>query len=100
MREYRGIKKAAGETKHLNGYNGRVQINYDPSDKTVWADYFPDVNSWKRYHNPDIISIFTKEPMTMIDIKNAIKFELSEIERYEAEMAIEKSRNLEYREEW
>lgn len=99
MREYRGIKKAAGETKHLDGWNGRVQINYDPSDKTVWADYFPEVNSWKRYHDPDIISIFTRHPMTMIDIKNAIGFELSEIERYEAEMAIENSYNLEYRED-
>ena len=35
MRKYRGIKKAAGETKYLDGWNGRVQINYDPSDKTV-----------------------------------------------------------------
>ena len=99
MREYRGIKKAAGETKYLTGYNGRVQINYDPSDKTVWADYFSDVNSRKLYFDPNIISIFTKHPMTMEEIKSQIKIEIADKKQYEAEMKIEHENQLRYAKE-
>ena len=76
-----GIKKAASETKNLNYWNGRVQINYDPSDGTVWADYFPDVNSWKEYHDRRIISFFTRRPMTMAEIESEIMFEIAEREK-------------------
>ena len=76
-----GIKKAASETKNLNYWNGRVQINYDPSDGTVWADYFPDVNSLKEYHDRRIISFFTRRPMTMAEIESEIMFEIAEREK-------------------
>ena len=76
-----GIKKAASETKHLNYWNGRVQINYDPSDGTVWTDYFPDVNSWKEYHDCRIISFFTRFTMTMAKIKSRIMSEVAEREK-------------------
>lgn len=41
MRKYRGIKKTAGETKGLNGYNGHTQIAYDPDTDEVYSEYIP-----------------------------------------------------------
>lgn len=78
MRKFIGVKRAAGATKGLNGWNGQVQINYDPSDDTVWADYFPDVNSWEEYHDRGIISFFTRYPMSMLEIKSQITMEIAE----------------------
>lgn len=89
MKKFKGIKKVAGSTKELNGFNGRVQINYDPSDDTVWEDYFPDVNSWEEYHDRRIISFFTRQPMTMEEIKSEIQIEIADRKQYQHEMELE-----------
>lgn len=34
-----GLKKAAGETKHLDYWNGYTQISYDRADGEVMAEY-------------------------------------------------------------
>lgn len=61
-----GLKKAAGETKGLDGWNGYVQISYDRADGEVMAKYHVDVNDWTRYHSNSIISVCNaREPMTI-----------------------------------
>lgn len=72
MRKFKGIKKACGETKYLNGWNGHVQVNYDPHTDEVWCEYETDDNWSTRYHDPDIISLFYKRPQTMQQIKDDI----------------------------
>ena len=68
-----GLKKAAGETKHLNYWNGYTQISYDLADGEVMAEYHADVNDWTRYHSETIIPVRnTREPMTMQDIADTL----------------------------
>ena len=56
-----GLKKAAGETKHLDYWNGYTQISYD----------------WTRYRSNSIISVCNaREPMTMQDIADAVALAL------------------------
>ena len=96
MKKYRGIKKAAGDTKGLNGYNGHTQIAYDTATDTVYSEYIPNVNEWNEYHDENIISFTTEEPMTMEEIKSQIKIEIADRKRYEKEMEIEHQNQLEY----
>lgn len=71
-----GLKKAAGETKHLNYWNGYTQISYDLADGEV------DVNDWTRYHSETIIPVRnTREPMTMQDIADAVALALDDYQR-------------------
>lgn len=79
--KFTGIRKASKRTKFLDYWNGRVQINYDPSNGTVWTNYFHDVNSGKEYHDCRIISFYTRLPMTVTEIKNQIMFEIAEKEK-------------------
>lgn len=71
-----GLKKAAGETKHLNGCNGcYVQISYDRADGEVLADYHCSLghNSWSQYRQSSIINIcFLDYPTTMQEIADRI----------------------------
>lgn len=67
------LKKAAGETKGLDGWNGYVQISYDLADGEVMAEYHVSVNDWTRYRSNSIISVCNaREPMTMQDIADAV----------------------------
>ena len=73
------LKKAAGETKGLDGWNGYVQISYDLADGEVIAAYHTNVNNWTRYHSETIISVRnTREPMTMQDIADAVALALDD----------------------
>ena len=75
-----GLKKAAGETKHLDYWNGYTQISYDRADGEVIAAYHTDVNDWTRYHSETIIPVRnTREPMTMQDIADSVALALDEI---------------------
>lgn len=68
-----GLKKAAGKTKGIDGWNGYVQISYDLADGDVIAVYHTGVNNWTRYHSNSIISVCNaREPMTMQDIADAV----------------------------
>ena len=72
-----GLKKAAGKTKCLDGWNGYVQISYDRADGEVIAACHVSVNSWTRYHSETIIPVRnTREPMTMQDIADAVALAL------------------------
>ena len=77
-----GLKKAAGETKGLDGWNGYVQISYDRADGEAIAAYHIDVNDWTRYHSETIIPVRdTREPMTMQGIADAVALALDETKR-------------------
>ena len=74
-----GLKKAAGETKWLDGWNGYVQISYDRADGEVIAAYHTDVNDWTRYHSETIIPVRnTRDPMTMQGIADAVALALDD----------------------
>ena len=74
-----GLKKAAGETKWLDGWNGYVQISYDRADGEVIAEYHTDVNDWTRYHSETIIPVRnTRDPMTMQGISDAVALALDD----------------------
>ena len=75
--QFKGIKKAAGDTKRLDGWNGHVQVNYDPNDDTVWTQYESDDSWTTRYHDEDIVSIFFRKPATMEEIKKKIINEMN-----------------------
>ena len=72
MTKYNGIKAAAKETKRLNGYNGIVQIDYNFIDDTVSASYYVDRNSYHEVDQADTVAVFTREPLTMAEIKEKI----------------------------
>lgn len=77
-----GLKKAAGETKWLDGWNGYVQISYDLAGGEVIAAYHTNVNDWTRYHSETIITVQnTRDPMTMQDIADAVALALDEMRR-------------------
>lgn len=77
-----GLKKAAGKTKWLDGWNGYVQISYDRADGEIIAAYHTDVNDWTRYHSETIIAVRnTRDPMTMQDIADAVALALDEMRR-------------------
>lgn len=77
-----GLKKAAGETKWLDGWSGYVQISYDRADGEIIAAYHIDVNDWTRYHSETIIPVRnTRDPMTMQDIADAVALALDEMRR-------------------
>lgn len=77
-----GLKRAAGETKHLNYWNGYTQISYDRADGEVMAKYHVDVNDWTRYRSNSIISVCNaREPMTMQDIADAVALALDDYQR-------------------
>lgn len=74
-----GLKKAAGETKGLDGWNGYVQISYDLAVGEVIAACHVSVNSWTRYHSETIIPVRnTREPMTMQGIADAVALALDD----------------------
>ena len=74
-----GLKKATGETKGLDGWNGYAQISYDRADNEVIAVYHTDVNDWTRYHSKTIIPVRnTREPMTMQGIADAVALALDD----------------------
>ena len=74
-----GLKKAAGETKHLDYWNGYTQISYDRADGEVIAEYHTGVNDWTRYRSETIIPVRnTREPMTMQDIADAVALALDD----------------------
>lgn len=76
-----GLKKAAGETKRLDGWNGYVQISYDRADGEVIAVYHTDVNDWTRYHSETIIPVRnTRYPMTMQGIADAAALALDDLQ--------------------
>lgn len=77
-----GLKKAAGETKGLDGWNGYTQIGYDRADGEVIAVYHADVNDWTRYHSETITPVRnTREPMTMQGIADAVALALDDYQR-------------------
>lgn len=69
-----GIKKVAGETKHLRGYNGYVQVIYDPEANKVDCIVHRSINSWNRLEDPCpyYTILNTKYPLTMKDVKRAV----------------------------
>lgn len=86
-RQYKGIKKAAGNTQGLGGYYG---------DLTAWIIYnkkTDTVTSWRElrgieivseYHDPDEIRIATDTRMTMEKIKERIEEKEQFLEAEEA----------------
>ena len=62
----KNLGKVAKETNILTGTNGRMQINYN--GETVWSDYFPDLDTWIKYHDGSI-HFFTSRPMTAEEIE-------------------------------
>lgn len=75
----KGLKKAAGETKGLDGWNGYAQISYDRADGEVMAEYHVSVNDWTRYRSNSIISVCNAlEPMTMQGIADAVALALDD----------------------
>lgn len=96
MREYRGIKKAAGETKGLTGWNGHTQIAYDPETDTVYSEWMPSVNEWNEYHDPGVVWFTTTEPMTMEEIKSQIESEIADKKQYRKEMEAEYKHQMEW----
>lgn len=76
-----GLKKASGETKHLNYWNGYTQISYDRADGKIMADYHIDVNDWTRYRSNTIITVCNaREPMTMQDIADAVEQAIDDLQ--------------------
>ena len=74
-----GLKKAAGETKCLDGWTGYGQLTDDRADGEVIAACHVSVNSWTRYHSETIIPVRnTREPMTMQDIADAVALALDD----------------------
>ena len=72
-----GLRKAAGDTKGLNGYySGQyVQINYDTVEGMVWTNYHYSLghSSWTHYDCPTVITVCTTSvPMTMQAIADAV----------------------------
>lgn len=51
-----GLKKAAGETKFLNGWNGAVQIGYDRKSGEIFTNYVVGEN-YVVYHDPAVIFV-------------------------------------------
>lgn len=73
-----GLKKIAGESKHLTGYySGQyLQINYDRTTGKTWTDFHCSFgqNSWTQYHDSNIINCGNiSEPMTMVQIRKIIE---------------------------
>lgn len=86
-RIYKGIKKAAGETKDLQGYySGHyIQVNYDIENDEVLTTYHYSLgqNSFTRYHDKGIIFVgFFSEPTTMSEIKQMIDEKVEFRSRY------------------
>lgn len=79
-----GLKKAAGETKSLNGCNGcYVQISYDRADGEVLSDYHCSLghNSWSEYRSDSILSVcFLDNRTTMQEIADKIAERLADNE--------------------
>ena len=72
-----GIKKAINVSKQCGYYN----IMYDSTTNEIWVDQFESSNSWKEYHDKNIIklaqgngenSIFGWDKITMQEIKDYI----------------------------
>lgn len=68
-RKFTGVKKVAGETKRLNGWNGYVQAFYDTETDEMWCEYFTDKNWYTTYHSTAVISNDYTHPATMAKIK-------------------------------
>lgn len=73
----KGLKAAAGETKHAGGnYSGKyVQISYNTETGEVLTDYHVSLgcNSWTEYHDKAIVHVCNAEnPMTMAAIAESI----------------------------
>lgn len=74
-----GIKKAVGEYKDWLSRDNRhtATIMLDKGTGDVWTDCFIDCNSWKEYHDSDIISLSRyigernedRQPITMALIR-------------------------------
>lgn len=47
-RKFKGIKKAITETKKLNGFNGKVEINYNIENDVVSCKYFWEVVRYEK----------------------------------------------------
>ncbi|MCM0708695.1 hypothetical protein NBH08_27985 [Faecalicatena sp. BF-R-105] len=72
-----GLKRAAEETKSLQGYySGQyVQISYDCSTGEVITNYHVSLghNSWTHYYNPAIVTVyFASSPIAMQRIADEI----------------------------
>ena len=72
-----GFKRAAEETKSLQGYyfGQYIQISYNQSTGEVFTDYHVSLglNSWTQYFDPAVIMVcFTSKPMTMQEIADNI----------------------------
>lgn len=81
-KEYIGIKEAAQEASK---YQGRVAIVFDQSDKKVWADCFPEGNdSWERYADPSIITVYIKDGLYERDDKISEKWLQQLVEQYDS----------------
>ena len=94
MRKFIGVKRAAGNTKGLNGLNGHTQIAYDSETDTVYSEWMPSVNEWNEYHDSSVVSFTTTAPMTMEEIKSQIRTEIADKKRYQKEMEAEHQYNL------
>lgn len=76
-RNYKGIKKASGETVNWSPRSGGyTEVFYDMDADEVWTVDQISIgqNSWTEYHDPAIIKICnTTCHMTMKQIKEAIE---------------------------
>lgn len=74
MRKMKGIKEVAGATQSYcqkDGYGHTIQINYDSETDRMWYDEHISPRSWVPYGDT-VYSIFTRFPMTMNDIREAM----------------------------
>lgn len=68
----RGIKKACGETRALNGH-GVVQIIYNQRTGEIRTRWFASKNSWLAIDGEDCFSVcYTDQPLTMQEIADRI----------------------------
>ncbi len=71
-----GLKKVAGESKHLKCWKGEyLQVNYDKNSGKIWTDFFCSFNkSWKEYHDSNVINCGNiYEKVTMQDVRKIVE---------------------------
>lgn len=52
-----GLKKACGDTKDIEYFEGYCEIFYDLETGDVWTSYQHNMNSWTEYNDPNVIKV-------------------------------------------
>ena len=89
----KGIRKVAGETKHLGGYYSPayLQLFYDTVTNECWTAFHSSIghNSWTKYDNENILDCgFLVDQMTMNEIEQRIIEKIRERKIIEARQEV------------